>query len=68
MVVILIFISGLIFGLLLGYLYVLNTYDGVLKVDTTNPDTDSYMLEFTNTMLDDIPNKKYVRFRVYTKS
>ena len=41
--------------------------DGTLHIDTTNPDKDSYLLDF-ETMLDDLPSKKSVTLMVDAKT
>ena len=53
---------GLAAGLFLTRFY-LKHPDGVLKVDTRDPNKDAYSLELT-TPLDDIPNRKIVVFSV----
>ena len=37
--------------------------DGVLLIDTTDPDVDRYLLEY-NTALEDLKDKKVVKFKV----
>lgn len=58
-------IVGLIIGFLLGVLFgrKKKKYDGVFRVDTSNPDKDVFSLEL-ECALGSIPEKKELIFRV----
>lgn len=52
-------LAGVISGVFISRMHP----DGVLKVDTRDPNKDAYSLELT-TPLDDIPNRRIVMFSV----
>lgn len=54
------FIVGLIVGVAIKKLH---HYSGVLKIDTSDPETDMYSIEITDP-LDDIPKMKTVTFKI----
>lgn len=58
-------IVGLIIGFLLGVLFgrKKKKYDGIFRVDTSNPDKDVFSLEL-ECALGSIPEKKELIFRV----
>ena len=58
-------IVGLIIGFLLGFLFrrKKKKYDGIFRVDTSNPDKDVFSLEL-ECALGSIPEKKELIFKV----
>lgn len=58
----LMFIFGIIIGMLLAALIVLRLPSGTIKIDTSNPYKDLYRLDFDN--LDILPKSKYLLLKV----
>lgn len=53
-----------IVGFAIGYILAkIRTPDGILRVDTSDPEKDRYLMEF-HTPLEDIPKKKSVKLKV----
>lgn len=62
-------VVGVVFivGFIIGYVCSrIRTPDGVLRVDTSDPEKDRYLMEF-HIPLDDIPERKIVRLIVDSK-
>lgn len=64
--IIICFFVGILFGLGISYFIVINKYDGEFKVDLSDPEKDTFNLDFSCPIAE-IPEKKYVRFRVVVK-
>ena len=61
-------LAAFIVGFAIGYILAkIRTPDGLLRVDTSDPEKDRYLMEF-HTPLEDIPKKKSVKLNVVTGS
>lgn len=64
-VTIIICVITTIINILIGYRR--NKYDGVFRINTTNPDKDVYSLEL-NDILGHLENKKEIRLEIVNES
>lgn len=60
-------IIGLISGFLLMYIANLLRKVGYLRIDSTDPDKDYYLLDISEVDLEKIPNKRYIILKVDSK-
>ena len=60
------FVVGALVGVIVGYFLGRSKTSGILMIDTSDPEKDSYLFEVT-CPLDDLPRKKKVVFKRYEK-